>query len=453
MEDKKETPAAGGPGPGHGQDDDLNESCQKNPEMSNQKADYTAVPNQLLGALAACRIPGEQMQCLAVIIRKTYGWHKRSDWIALNQFAEMTGINKPHVKRALNALVDRNIIVAEKGNKKHPSYRINKKFNQWKLLPKKVTNKKQPAEIPVDMNDSASNPGAESLPKKAKGVAKKGNPSLPKKAPTKEPITKETTTTTTEHPGCSCSCENSFEEKTPLASEHENTSAVDSNLATEAERYGLSEDQLEYINLETNRVHQAGQIRSTKSAYRHGLIKKAQDGLLDISGLDELRRQGKGRKPLTVDEKTIEEMYGSDHSTPADQVRQYIGNNGLLTDEMESMETIAELVDAYAQALVDTCFAKDLEQARQDVLYRLREERLPTTDAEAKFKQAWADKRPWSLLDLKPRTFFQLERIGRIVQGPDNSYIYHLEKMQSDHTNKIHIYPDGRVEREKALIY
>jgi phage replication O-like protein O len=147
-----------------------------NPQVENG---YTKIANELLEALAAIRIPGEAMQVLLIIIRKTYGFNKKSDWIALSQFSDGTGINKPHIIRAIKRLVDMNI-VAKKGNGIGVSYCLNKNYKLWKPLPKKAT-----------------------LPKKAMGVAQKGNDrcqkrqkTLPKKVPTKEKrnYTKETIT-------------------------------------------------------------------------------------------------------------------------------------------------------------------------------------------------------------------------------------------------------------------
>lgn len=128
---------------------------------------YTKIANELLDALSGIRIPGEAMQVFLVIIRKTYGYGKKEDMIALSQFA-ITGISKPHIIRAIKHLADMNLIIAEKGNKIITTFCINKHYRQWKPLPKKAT-----------------------LPIKATKVPQKGNPALPKKEPTKETITKE----------------------------------------------------------------------------------------------------------------------------------------------------------------------------------------------------------------------------------------------------------------------
>ncbi len=109
---------------------------------------------------------------LDVILRKTYGWHKKEDKISLSQFRKATGLKSVHLIRARNKLLEMNIItVTQKGNEDTPTYRLQKNYKKWKPLPKKVT-----------------------LPKKVIAVTQKGNRSLPKKVHTKETITKKTTT-------------------------------------------------------------------------------------------------------------------------------------------------------------------------------------------------------------------------------------------------------------------
>lgn len=129
---------------------------------------YTRIANELLEALCRTRVPGEAMQIFLVILRKTYGYKKKVDAIALSQFVTATGIVKTHVSRAIEKLVQMNMIVTQKGNGITVTYEINKHYDTWRPLPKKVT-----------------------LPKKVIKVTQKGNLPLPKKGTTKDNITKE----------------------------------------------------------------------------------------------------------------------------------------------------------------------------------------------------------------------------------------------------------------------
>ena len=95
---------------------------------------------ELWEALTAYRLPGEQMQCLMFIFRKTYGFHKKQDSISVTQFVEATGIIKNNVVRAIKSLLSKKIInVIKKDNIKLYIYEINKNYKQWTKLSKKIT--------------------------------------------------------------------------------------------------------------------------------------------------------------------------------------------------------------------------------------------------------------------------------------------------------------------------
>jgi phage replication O-like protein O len=100
---------------------------------------YIRIAMEIWEALTAYRVPGEQEQCLKFVIRKTYGWGKKEDGIALSQFVKATGLKKQHAYRALKALIEKNIIVTKKGDKGYVIYGFNKNYKKWKRSPKKVT--------------------------------------------------------------------------------------------------------------------------------------------------------------------------------------------------------------------------------------------------------------------------------------------------------------------------
>lgn len=107
-----------------------------NPQLENG---FTRIAHDILEALARTRIPGEARQVLDVILRKTYGYQKKADQIALSQFTLATGLKKPKVCRSISKLVSMNLIsVTQKGNDGN-LYTVNKDFEKWKSLPKKVT--------------------------------------------------------------------------------------------------------------------------------------------------------------------------------------------------------------------------------------------------------------------------------------------------------------------------
>lgn len=142
-------------------------------EMSSPQLEngFIRISTELWDAICKLRIPGECRQVFDFIIRKTYGWNKKEDAISLSQFVSGTGIIKTHIQRSIKKLEDMNLIVTKKGNDHGNFYRINKKYQTWKPLPKKVT-----------------------LPNKVIGVTKEGNKSLPIMGHTIDNYTKDTIT-------------------------------------------------------------------------------------------------------------------------------------------------------------------------------------------------------------------------------------------------------------------
>ena len=141
-----------------------------NPQIENGHLDLA---NEIVEALARIRLSGEESQCLWVLFRKTYCWHKKEDKISLSQFALMTGLSRPAVARAIKKLLSKKITEIIKNDNSYINiYRFNKDFDQWKPLSKKIT----------------------VLSKKIMGVINIDNQVLSKKIHTKESITKETNT-------------------------------------------------------------------------------------------------------------------------------------------------------------------------------------------------------------------------------------------------------------------
>ena len=104
---------------------------QVTPQAKNGHID---IANEIAGALMGTNLTAYQGRVLWAIWRKTYGWHKREDWISNSQFVEMTGLRKQHVYRTLKELEQRNI-VTRSGNK----IAFNRNYREWEELPKEVT--------------------------------------------------------------------------------------------------------------------------------------------------------------------------------------------------------------------------------------------------------------------------------------------------------------------------
>jgi phage replication O-like protein O len=124
---------------------------------------YTKLSNELLEALGRIRVPGEAMQILLVIMRKTYGFQKKSDAIPLSQFYLATGIIKPSIIRALKILESMNLI-SKNANPQGVTYSINKDYSTWKPLAKKLTLAKKL----INVSNNAKNRLLKSYPQKKK---------------------------------------------------------------------------------------------------------------------------------------------------------------------------------------------------------------------------------------------------------------------------------------------
>ena len=91
--------------------------------------------NELSEQFCRLQLSGYQWRILWVILRQTYGWHKKTERISLSTFEERTGIPQKHLVPPLNELVDRNIVI------KDPStyittYGLQKNYELWKPLRK-----------------------------------------------------------------------------------------------------------------------------------------------------------------------------------------------------------------------------------------------------------------------------------------------------------------------------
>ncbi len=105
-------------------------------EVSPQRENgHIDIANEIAEALARTNLTAYEHRVLWCIFRKTYGWQKKEDWIALSQIVEMTGMHKAHVSRSKKLLLIRNM-VTQRGNQ----LGFNKLWQQWKELPNGVTN-------------------------------------------------------------------------------------------------------------------------------------------------------------------------------------------------------------------------------------------------------------------------------------------------------------------------
>jgi phage replication O-like protein O len=103
---------------------------------------FTPVANTIMDPICRTRLSGTDWDFLHFLWRKTYGWSKPSDIIALSQFCEGTGMSQSHVCRTIKRLLAMNVIfrhVARTGHGETATYEFNKRVWSWKSLPKLAT--------------------------------------------------------------------------------------------------------------------------------------------------------------------------------------------------------------------------------------------------------------------------------------------------------------------------
>ena len=90
---------------------------------------YTQIEHEVLEKLARTSLAPNQWRVLLFIIRKTYGWHKKVDYIANFQIVEATGLCKAVVSRCLKGLNDMQLIT-----RKGKYMGFQKDWERWQQL-------------------------------------------------------------------------------------------------------------------------------------------------------------------------------------------------------------------------------------------------------------------------------------------------------------------------------
>ena len=108
---------------------------------------FTKIANEIMDALISHRLSGQEFQIIHFVLRKTYGFGKKYDFISMGQISKATGINRPKVCKLLNSLYSKNILsviqkgntpVIQKGNRGINCLCFQKDYEKWKVLPKRL---------------------------------------------------------------------------------------------------------------------------------------------------------------------------------------------------------------------------------------------------------------------------------------------------------------------------
>ncbi len=87
---------------------------------------FTAIANEILDHLALPGINGSEYRLAILVLRKTYGFAKKKDYISLTQFQKGTGMQRQNVVETLKSLVVKRLLLKEKS-----LYQFNKNWEEW----------------------------------------------------------------------------------------------------------------------------------------------------------------------------------------------------------------------------------------------------------------------------------------------------------------------------------
>jgi phage replication O-like protein O len=104
--------------------------------MKIQTPNYTQIPNSLLDS-DIIKTPAA-FRVMIAICRKTYGYHKKKDKIAISQLAKMTGLSNRSIMRSLIELEDLELVILTKREGKTSEIQINMTGDKFTQVP--VTN-------------------------------------------------------------------------------------------------------------------------------------------------------------------------------------------------------------------------------------------------------------------------------------------------------------------------
>ncbi len=135
-----------------------------------QKEDgFTGISNELLEAIVSTKLNGTEYAVVLHVLRKTYGYSKKEDWISYTAFEKATRRTRPNVWKAIESLVTKKILVTKK-KLGVTIYSLNKDYSLWVVTKTKLVTKKKLGSYEKEMEV------------------------VTKTKPTKETITKETIT-------------------------------------------------------------------------------------------------------------------------------------------------------------------------------------------------------------------------------------------------------------------
>jgi phage replication O-like protein O len=96
---------------------------------------YTSLSNEIIEAIIRTPFSGQELRISLLILRKTYGFNKKADYISLSQIAKALGISVVRASQVVNKLQNRHILTLKENLKgRTKKYSFNKNYEEWKTL-------------------------------------------------------------------------------------------------------------------------------------------------------------------------------------------------------------------------------------------------------------------------------------------------------------------------------
>ena len=146
----------------------------KEPRVADLDDGFTRIANELLEAVMLAGLSQHQLLVFMAVMRKTYGFNKKTDWVSNDQLSALTGILPHKCSAAKSTLVKRRVFT-QIGR----SVGINKAVSEWVKLPKSG-NKNKSYLKEVNLPESGK-----------KWLPKSGNDTYPNQVNTKDKHTKD----------------------------------------------------------------------------------------------------------------------------------------------------------------------------------------------------------------------------------------------------------------------
>lgn len=96
---------------------------------------HTEIAHTLVEALARQPLTGQEFRVVLAILRKTYGWKKKQDWLSNGQIATLTGMSRSSASRVVQQLAVKGLIRVEYDTDKiRRVIRFVKDYDLWRAL-------------------------------------------------------------------------------------------------------------------------------------------------------------------------------------------------------------------------------------------------------------------------------------------------------------------------------